>query len=254
MRHWTGRARRAAFAGYTGAGSACAACGALAALCGQFDAAAACVAGLGVWAAIGALRGPVNWLRECALGTRAPRPDLFDRELAAMPASFKAAGPIERAERARADRALQRRLWWEASSVMWMRANPADEHRWRASVASPGWLDDARAWRDETAEKLARAAQAGWVCPRATVAWLMEMPEREGMATSVGAAIPYLALLPEPWPARARFDHGLGAMGRDLYGSDFGEQLAGVSEAAIDALGLVVELGRGRAKAPARRL
>lgn len=254
MREWRGNARRAAIAGYRRLGAACAGAGVAAAFAGSFEMAAGCAAALAAWTCASALPGPSDWIRKHALGTREPRENLFEAELSRMPASFRELDARGRALAARADRAMQRRMWWEASSVMWMAANPGLEHRWRSSVATPGWLDDARAWREETRAKLVRAAEAGWICPKATVAWLMEMPEREGEARAVGSAIPSFSFLPEPWPSQARFDHTLGAMGRDLYGSDLGERLAGASQGAIDALALGAELGPGGPRRGAKRI
>lgn len=251
----TKRAKRLAFTCYKGVKPVCIGIGLGAALFGQFNTVGACVVGLGIWMLIRAFQGPEDTLRQWGLGTRRPRLKIFEQELAKRPASFRSMSQMQQATISRGDKDLQLRFWWEASSVMWMRANLGQEHLCHSCRdGTPGLLDDACAWNKETTEKLMQAAHAGWICPEAKMAWLFDEPRRAISSRTFNSTLWGVAPSPRRFPGQVRFNHTLGPMARELYDSDFGEQLAGLSKAALESIKIEQGMSFGTEKKRTQRL
>lgn len=200
-----------------------------------------CVALL-AWGVACCLPGLSDTVRIWAKGTRSARADLFKAMRSGQPKGFRALPRIEQAAAARRDPAIQRRLWWEASAVMWMLANPGKEHQWRGMLSEPGWFDDSLAWRNEVISKLEAAADEGWICPNANVAWLLGRPEMGESKKELGQEMAAFAQMGDPWPSRARFCDTISSMGHSLYGKGFSEALAWRSHGALERLRLTEEL------------
>jgi hypothetical protein len=200
-----------------------------------------CVALLG-WGAACFLPGLSDQVRVWAKGTRPARKDLFAQFKRSQSPVFRKMGAIDQAAMARLDPNIQRRFWWDASAVMWMLANHGKEHAWRGMLSAPGWFDDSIAWRDEIMAKLEEAADEGWICPSANMAWLLGRPEMGESKRELGEAISGFAQLGDPWPSQARFCDTLASMGHKLYNKNFGEALAWRSHGALERLRLCSNL------------
>lgn len=250
------KTRRWAVKAYKNAGWVCAGLVAGSAPAGSAGLAAASCLALLAWAAACCVPGVSDGVRVWAKGTRPARLDLFKKLRGEQAPGFRGLGRIEQAAAARADAGMQRRLWWEASAVMWMLSNPGKEHQWRGMLSEPGWFDDSEAWRDEVMGKLEEAADEGWVCPRANVAWLLGRPEMGESKKELGQEVSAFAQMGDPWPSRARFCDTLSSMGSHLYDKGFGEALAWRSRGAIERLMLAEALeaaGAGVARSAGKR-
>ena len=177
-----------------------------------------------------------NRVKVLAKGTRPARGDLLAKMEKKQGKAFQRLPVVEQAMAARADLQIQRRLWWDAAAVMWMKENPGKEHLWGGLISSPMWFDDSLAWLRETCAKLEEAADRGWICPNAKMSDLLERPEMVDSKKELGDDIQGFVLLGDPWPSKTRYCDTLASMGHKLFSHGYSESLAWRSHGALERI------------------
>ena len=192
--------------------------------------------GMVLWGILCLIPSVINYIKILAKNSRAPKKNGWSKMFKNVGSEFHKLSNVEQAMAARADIQIQRRFWWDAAAVMWMKSNPGREHLWTGLMSSPNWLDDSITWLYETTDKLEEAADHGWICPNIKMSDLISRPEMCNSKKELGDDIEGFTKLGDPWPSKARYCDTLASMGHKLFEQGYSESLVWRSHGALERI------------------